>query len=421
MRKIFLVIALSLLLLIGMVNATTVSFNDYSYYQEFTVNSTSSQTDFQVQMTLSNATGYSTTPGLYYTNGTTRTDWADVVWTDTSDTVMSFWKENRTDTSTTSAWWIKIPSVANDNTTKIRLWFSNTSQTISYADGEATFYFFDDFAGTSFDPQWNINTMTAGSVANSVATLSTSSATSNLKATGLSYGTNYAMRARATLPATYTICTALQLANGVPGSVGVDYELYLNSWQLANSRYWAGTGTYSTSEAYDIGGTYTGYRTIDIMRNGATNVKFNVDNNLVATASTVVPTSTFDRIDIYQTNAGTGLIDWILLRKYSISPPTLLSTGGRLQNTNPPVASFNIILSDTTTNNPSTWQWNYTNLTGDNIQTTFSTSQNPILSLTKGNYLIQLISTNSYGSNTTTKLIGLNLTNAPVYFWNRTS
>jgi hypothetical protein len=87
-----------------------------------------------------------------------------------------------------------------------------------------------------------------------------------------------------------------------------------------------------------------------------------------------------------------------------------------------PVALFNIQLIDTSINSPTSWQWNYTNLTGSNIPVTFSTSQHPFLSFaTTGNYLITLIASNGGGSNTTTKNIGINLTNVQVYFWERTA
>lgn len=86
-----------------------------------------------------------------------------------------------------------------------------------------------------------------------------------------------------------------------------------------------------------------------------------------------------------------------------------------------PNASFVITLTDTSINIPTSWQWNATNLTGDNVERTFSTSQNQIWNLTKsGNYLIKLIATNSFGSNSTNMTIGYGLTNPKVYFWNRT-
>ena len=86
-----------------------------------------------------------------------------------------------------------------------------------------------------------------------------------------------------------------------------------------------------------------------------------------------------------------------------------------------PVASFTITLTDTSIGPPSSWQWNATNLLGNNTPVTISTDQNPILTLTQGNWLIDLIATNDLGSDTCNSTIGINLTSPTVYFWSRTS
>jgi hypothetical protein len=85
-----------------------------------------------------------------------------------------------------------------------------------------------------------------------------------------------------------------------------------------------------------------------------------------------------------------------------------------------PVASFVITLTDTSTNTPTSWQWNATNLLGNNTEVTFSTAQNPTMNFGIGNYLIKLTATNAVGSSSTTKNIGLDLSSPKVYFWNRT-
>ena len=86
-----------------------------------------------------------------------------------------------------------------------------------------------------------------------------------------------------------------------------------------------------------------------------------------------------------------------------------------------PIASFNLVLTDTTTGAPTSWQWNATNLLGNNTPVTISTDQNPIVTLTQGNWLIDLIATNDLGSDTCNSTIGINLTSPQVYFWERTS
>ena len=86
-----------------------------------------------------------------------------------------------------------------------------------------------------------------------------------------------------------------------------------------------------------------------------------------------------------------------------------------------PVSSFVLTLTDTSTNTPTSWQWNATNLLGNNTEATFSTEQNPVMNFGVGNYLIKLTATNTAGSNSTTKIIGLDLSSPQVYFWSRTS
>jgi hypothetical protein len=85
-----------------------------------------------------------------------------------------------------------------------------------------------------------------------------------------------------------------------------------------------------------------------------------------------------------------------------------------------PQSRFSIMFVDNSTGATS-WQWNATNLTGNNTPVTFSTSQNPSpILFNPGNYLINLTVTNTRGSNSTIKTVGINLTMPVVHFWNRT-
>jgi hypothetical protein len=97
-------------------------------------------------------------------------------------------------------------------------------------------------------------------------------------------------------------------------------------------------------------------------------------------------------------------------------------TGSDSPAISPPIASFNITLTDTSTNGtPTSWIWNVTNLLGDNIPTTISTSNKTDLSLSPGNYIISLLVSNSAGSSIAQKTIGLDLSSPRVYYWNRSS
>jgi hypothetical protein len=61
-----------------------------------------------------------------------------------------------------------------------------------------------------------------------------------------------------------------------------------------------------------------------------------------------------------------------------------------------------------------------TNLLGNNTPVTFSTLQNPILSLSIGNWFIEETATNSLGSSKANVTLGFGLSSPRVHFWNRT-
>jgi hypothetical protein len=86
-----------------------------------------------------------------------------------------------------------------------------------------------------------------------------------------------------------------------------------------------------------------------------------------------------------------------------------------------PVASYQIILTDTSANTPTSWKWNATNLLGNNTEVTFNTSQNPVFNIGAGNWRINLTATNAIGSSTSSQIIGYGLSSPKVYFWNRTA
>lgn len=90
----------------------------------------------------------------------------------------------------------------------------------------------------------------------------------------------------------------------------------------------------------------------------------------------------------------------------------------------PPVASFTtnattgvdptaIQFTDTSTNTPTSWQWGFKNVTGNNSWINGPTTQNPVQVFGYGNYTINLTATNAVGSNTSTQITWVNITQIP--------
>jgi PKD repeat protein len=107
----------------------------------------------------------------------------------------------------------------------------------------------------------------------------------------------------------------------------------------------------------------------------------------------------------------------------NISTPIWINTSARAPA---PVANFSstnatggyaplyVVFNDTSTNYPTSWEWNITNVTGNNTPITISTSQNTTMIFDIGNWSVQLNTSNIVGSNTTSYFI--NVTRDPKFF-----
>jgi len=76
------------------------------------------------------------------------------------------------------------------------------------------------------------------------------------------------------------------------------------------------------------------------------------------------------------------------------------------------IAPFTMVFNDTSTGTPTSWVWNATNVTGNNVAYTFNTStfSAPIYTFaTAGNYTIKLNATNAVGSNISTQVTWVNV------------
>ena len=402
------------LIFMALVGSASAVFDpaDYTYSEDFFVNSTTAQTSFQVKMILSNETNYSAI-SPWYTNGTTRTDWLDVAWTDTSNNLLPFWKENRTDTAINSTWWINVSSIVNDNTTEIRLHYGDADAAEFYSNGTATFDFFDDFPGSSLEvtTKWTVQGGTP-SVSGSILTLN-----------------NAYIFGKAAFPSSYVWDMRIKSAHFHSNSF---YEQILSDVNPPGAPTYIGAfpsnptlfGDYSqinsgTPNIQEITGWDADtWLTLQLVDTGTQGIWTANDGNTVThPTGTTYPSGTTRYMHYVAYDTGSIIsLDWVLMRKHTSVEPFLTHNATAEEPAgDPPIASFTcdhtflripqpVTCTDTSTESPTSWNWSF----GDG---TYSEDENPVHKYTKrGAFDVTLTATNDDGSDesdiTEAKVIG---------------
>ena len=331
--KRLLILSLILMALVGSASAS-IDPADYAHYADFVVNSTTTQTDFQVKMLLDNQTDYAITD-VFYTNGTTRSDWLDIAWTDNSNNLLEFWKG--TETATSSVWWMNISSIADDNTSAVRLHYGNVSMVTSYINATNTFIQFHGVASSTFHD-------------------------SNVMAPPLVYEA----RVRNTYASNEYLLWGVGESDNLDTSPGDSFSIM--SYGAGNARYVKsfndGTQNNLNEAPRFTKGTWYNLKTVIV---GSANAHGYVDLNEIGAgiSTSVVPNEAMGLAMHLKT--GTGEQEYSFIRKYAAVDPFLTFIPSI-----PPAASFEITFTDTTTNLPAFWKWNATNLLGNNTEVTVS-------------------------------------------------
>ena len=106
---------------------------------------------------------------------------------------------------------------------------------------------------------------------------------------------------------------------------------------------------------------------------------------------------------------------------YSISQPTYITTfsyptSSFIINGNTGLAPLSVNFIDTSVGPPTSWNWSFNNVTGNNTEVSFATTQNPQLILGVGDYSIRLNITNIFGSNITPyNTVFINVSNTSIW------
>ena len=120
----------------------------WQYYKEITVNENSGNTltDYQVLVELSGSNF--PTNALY--------DGADVRFTDANGNELSYWIESWDYSGKNTKIWVKVQTISAHGTETIQMYYGNPSASKS-SNGESTFEFFDDFEDDDIDfTKWTI-------------------------------------------------------------------------------------------------------------------------------------------------------------------------------------------------------------------------------------------------------------------------
>jgi prepilin-type N-terminal cleavage/methylation domain-containing protein len=314
-------------------NAQILSYNPnsgYGQYQAYltgyskrkiiTVNSSSTLNNYQMKFTIYRSTG--TDSGFNVYVGTNcQSDYDDIRFTNSSNTVLDYWIESSDASSATI--WVEADSLGSGDTT-MYLYYANASAT-AVSSGDNTFEFFDGFEGSAIDTlKW-----TDGSG----LTVSNSWAINDTGSNGI---------------------TSIKTFNIVSQNISVDVKLYTQS--LGNSGLSHGAyplladGVSNGMQWYPESASWDRY----VNQNGSSSWQPGTERGLTVGRnyrSSWIITPSFQKhivdsnTDFSDTFSGTtGVsthriaigggdatrdmrIDWVLVRKYTSTEPTISSWG----------------------------------------------------------------------------------------------
>lgn len=289
----------------------------HKYYQAVVINNPGSAlSNYQVKLTVNTSTLIGASKMLSSGN--------DIRFTDASCNNLSYWIESGINTATTVIW-VKASSLPAGNTT-IYMYYGYSSATAG-SDGDATFDFFDDFNGSSVNTsKWNTYKSSSASVTVSggSATFSNSTAGADvILRTVNSYTNPIVLESNITNNNSYGGGMSL-LPNGT-FTGGVTLEKY--SGYTAALTSLASGNSYNFSVGYANSYSYTNgiWSILWTGTNSATMATPSYSNTWVV--GTTVPSSVQPAIGlpaIYWIGATASFsADWIRLRKYAASVPTV--------------------------------------------------------------------------------------------------
>ena len=350
-------ILLAIIFSIILVGSTSAVYDNWGYKKPVNVteNSDSSLTDYQISLTVDTATLISA--------GKMQTDCDDIRFTDSDEaTELSYWLESGCNTSNTKIW-VKMPSLSASSTKTIYMYYGNSGVS-SANNGTNTFDFFDDFEDGDVS-DW--------SKESSAVTTQTIDGYKGMNI--VPGGSNYKdveVYKTVSLPSAYTIESRLKdIGTGeYPGGLLIVFQ-DVNNWlglegsNLGNQ--WTERGEENGVDtgwihSYNPNIIPTGWQVqrVDIPDDG--NFKVWIDGDYKDTKA--IP-KVFSHNGIgfcKHINYNNLFIDWVLVRKYASTEPTL-TIDSEQQNAGETQPSYSNFTGSETTDFSTSDVANVTNLT----------------------------------------------------------
>ena len=374
-------ILLMVLVAILIVAPASAWLSGFQYERDMIITSTYpiTLTSYQVKVIFYNTTGISNGQNCYLNGSITQpTTWNDLRVTTTTDAICDMWIQETN--ATAAIVWVEVPYIYTGET-RLRVYTDKPVAT-AVSDGDATFRFWGTFQVVPLNvDKWvgagnyTLYTQPDGTTVADIKRNATSGESSITSIDTFAYATGYEQVMRASMT------RWPQTTIGVQSTTSM-YANFEGSGQFNNS--------YSTETRLDdknkhtdtnIGASYTGWHIWKIKRDqSGASVLFTVDNVVVATHTTNVPTVamplSFRSIDVN----GEVIVDWAFVKKYVDPEPTITAWGAPTVEGNPNTqfeaqprfgsAGTTVYFYDLTTGVHSGWAWTF----GDGAT---STLQNP--------------------------------------------
>ena len=271
----------------------------------------SAATDYQIRFQVYRSTGTDTATDVYI--GTNcQEDFSDIRWTDSTgidEGLYEYWIESPT-TSAVATCWVKMRYLPANSATTVYLYYNNPNGVSAYSSGSNTFQFFDDFNDLSAWTETNNNGDTT--VADSIATHS-------ITGSGAAYTTM--LTSDFECDPTNTVVEGLfKVSSDGRMSVGYTKRAMLydtgNDWMIYDFST-GGAVASNTDGSTPSTSLYKKWKSI----HAPASVTYYYDDTQQVTTSSV--TTDTGGLVIQRWYSGVGYSDWVLIRKYLATEPTV--------------------------------------------------------------------------------------------------